>query len=369
MRKKTLLAALALASLSIPAFSQTVGGEMTSEWQWSPNKKTVNWMNMLRLDFEYSPWKGGTFQAATLHMAKTNPEESIISDYQVFSNIQEENCYAAIAVLGYEQSWKHAKVFFGVRNMNEDYFASPVTSFFTNSSPGIFPSIAANYPIANYPVSSMTIHLELQFDEWHIKNSLYNGAAYNGWKRGDNPFMIRPKRDGVFDVLELSYDNGKSFYSVGSTFHNRVFDEDMQPMRKYKRDTQGNLACDGYESKASFGWWAYAEQCLWQNEEEDKKVSLMVQYSENTRGKKYIEEIGGCKRYAELGCLYDFGDNHAGFTAQYAHYGMGKEESIELTYSRDVKDCLSLQPVFNYIHNAEEKGNYVVFSGRLIYSF
>ncbi|MCD7721112.1 MAG: carbohydrate porin [Prevotellaceae bacterium] len=369
MRKNAFILLLCVGCLlPLSASAQSIGGEMTSEWQWSPNKKTVNWMNMLRLDFEYSPWKGGTFQAATIHMAKTNPDESIISDYQVFSNIQEENCYAAIAVLGYQQSWKHANLFVGVRNMNEDYFASPVTSYFTNSSPGIFPTISANYPVANYPVSSMTIHLELIFDNWHVKNSLYNGAAYNGWKRGDNPFIIRPHKDGVLDVLELSYDDGKSFYSVGSTFHNGVYDEDMEPVRK--TDAEGNPT-HGYEKKASFGWWAYAEQCLWQSEDEEKKVSLMVQYSENTRGKRYFQEEQqeGCKRYAELGCLYDFGDNHAGFTAQYAHYGKGKEESLELTYSRDVKDCLSLQPVFNYIHNAEEKGNYVVFSGRLVYSF
>ncbi len=345
----------------LSTFAQTLGGEMTSEWQWSPNKKTVNWMNMLRLDFQYSPWRNGTIEAATLHMAKSNPDESIISDYQVFSNIQEENCYAAIAVLGYRQSWKHANVFVGVRNMNEDFFVSPITSFFTNSSPGIFPTIAANQPIANYPVSAMTIHIELEFDNWHVKNSLYNGAARNGWKRGDNPFMIRPHKDGVFDVLELSYDDGKNFYSVGSSFHNRVYDEDMEPVHK--------AGGKGYESKASFGWWVYGEQTLWESDDEERKVTLMAQYSENTRGKKYIEEMGGCKRYAELGCVYDFGGNHLGVSGQYAHYGMGKEESVELTWNREIKDYLSIQPVFNYIHNAEEKGNYVVFSGRLILSF
>ncbi len=340
----------------------TLEGEVTSEWQWSPNKKRVNWMNMLRLDAGWSPWKGGRLEVATLHMAKTyTGEESIVGDYQVFSNIQEENCYAAIAVMGVRQEWPHAVVFVGVRNMNEDYFTSPVTSFFTNSSPGIFPTISANYPLANYPVSSMGVHVELSYGGWHVKNSVYNGAAYNGWKRGDNPFLVRPRRDGVLEVVEVSYDNGKSFYSVGSMFHERVFDEEMQPWHK----ADGS----GYERRGSMGWWLYGEQCLWEREDVGRKVSLMAQYSENTRGMSYLEEVGGCKRYAELGCLYDFGANHVGVTAQYAHYGMGREESVEVTYSREVKEGLSLQPVVNYIHNDERRGDYVVVSGRLVYSF
>ncbi len=361
------LTALTGLGTSLGVEAQSIGGELTSEWQWSPNKKTVNWMNMLRLDAEVSPWKGGTLQVATIHMAKSNPEESIISDYQVFSNIQEDNCFAAIAVMGLEQEWEHAVVFGGVRNMNEDYFTSDVTSFFTNSSPGIFPTIAANYPIANYALSGLTAHVELRFGDWHVKNSLYNGAAYNGWKKGDNPFIVRPYRDGVFDAFELSYDNDKNFYSVGSTFHNRAYDEDMEPVHRLRTSPDGTVRTDGYEKVFTAAWWLYAEQTVW--ERDDKRVKLMAQYSENTRSLKDIKEMGGCKRYAELGCVCDIGDNRFGLSAQLAQYGMGKEESVELTWHKEIKDFLALQPVVNYIHNAEEKGNYVTFSGRLILSF
>ncbi len=348
-----------LTPIMLPA--QTLEGEMTSEWQWSPNKKTVNWMNMLRLDFNYSPWKGGRIEAATLHMAKTNPDESIITDYQVFSNIQEENCYAAIAVLGYWQEFKHARVFAGVRNMNEDYFTSDVASFFTSSSPGIFPTISATYNIANYPVSSLTLHVELEWDAWHVKNSIYNGVGYNGWKRGDNPWIFRPKMDGVFDVLELSYDNEKNFYSVGTTIHDRAFTDVLV-------DEDGDEDFLPYKKHTSLSWWLYGEQTVWERGD-DQKLSLMVQYSENTRSRKHIQEDGGCKRYAEVGCVYDRGPNRLGTSLQYADFAEGREESVEITWSREVKDGLSIQPVFNYIHNNQEKGNYVVFNGRLIYSF
>ena len=59
---------------------------------------------------------------------------------------------AALAVLGYMHEWKEAHLFVGVRNVNEDFFTSDVTSLFTNGSCGIFPTIAASYPIANFPL-------------------------------------------------------------------------------------------------------------------------------------------------------------------------------------------------------------------------
>ncbi len=359
--KKIMIILLLGCLMPITTFAQKLEGEFTSEWQWSPNEKTVNWMNMLRLDFNYSPWKGGRIEAATIHMAGTG--DPVVGDYQVYSNIQEDNCYAAIAVLGYWQEFKHAKVFAGVRNMNEDYFASDVTSFFTNSSPGIFPTIAASYNIANYPVSSLTLHLELEWDAWHVKNSIYNGMGYNGWKRGDNPWIFRPKMDGVFDVLELSYDNDKNFYSIGTTIHDRTFTE--------FEDGNGESDFLPYKKHTSLAWWLYAEQTLWEGD--DQKVSLMAQYSENTQGRKHIQKEGGCKRYAELGCVYDRGPNRLGISGQYADFAEGQEGSVELTWSREIKDCLSIQPVFSYIHDthtdSKATDDYVVFSGRFVYTF
>ncbi len=166
--------------------------------------------------------------------------------------------------------------------------------------------------------------------------------------------------DGVFDVLQLSYETDKNFYSVGTTIHDRVFGE-------FENEDE-EVDFLPYKKKTSFAWWLYGEQTVWENDD-DQSVSLMVQYSENTRSRKHIQEDGGCKRYAEVGCVYARGPNRLGISGQYADFAEGKEESVEITWSREIKDCLSIQPTFNYIHNNQEKGNYVVFSGRLIYNF
>ena len=112
--------------------AQTFSGEYTAEWQWDM-KRNTNWLNLLRLNLNVPVFDGkGTIEASTLHIAKTN--ETIIADWQTFSNIEAENNVAAIAVLGYMHEWQAAHLFVGVRNVNEDFFTSDITTLFINSS-------------------------------------------------------------------------------------------------------------------------------------------------------------------------------------------------------------------------------------------
>lgn len=193
--------------------AQWFSGEYTTEVQWDLKKHT-DWLNHLRLDLAIPLWEGkGTLEAATLHVARTR--EGIIDDWQGHSNIEEDNMLAALAVLGYMHEWKEAHLFVGVRNVNEDFFTSDVTSLFTNGSCGIFPTIAASYPIANFPLSGLTVYFDVGKDGWVLRNSLYNGVGYNGWKHHDNPFRLRPKTDGIFNISQLEYTHPKGRYYAG----------------------------------------------------------------------------------------------------------------------------------------------------------
>lgn len=147
--------------------AQTFSGVYTAEWQWDMNKNT-NFVNLLRLELNVPLWNGGTFEAATLHVAKTN--DGIIDDWQGFSNIEADNMFGGIAVLGYMHEWKAGHVFVGVRNVNEDFFTSDITALFTNSSCGIVPTIASSYPIANYPFSGLTVYFDVQKGGWLFRS-------------------------------------------------------------------------------------------------------------------------------------------------------------------------------------------------------
>jgi hypothetical protein len=108
------------------AHAQSFNGQYISEWQWDMNRNT-NLINQLRLELSVPIGKGkDSFEAATLHVAKTN--DGIIDDWQGFSNIDADNNFAMLAVLGYMHEWNSGHLFVGVRNVNEDFFTSDVTA-------------------------------------------------------------------------------------------------------------------------------------------------------------------------------------------------------------------------------------------------
>lgn len=363
IKRKILLILFSIAPCL--SFAQEFSGELTSEWQWDMNKRT-NWVNLLRLNMRLPLANGkGAFEAATLHVAKTK-EETILADWQGFSNIEADNMFAAIAVLGYMHTWQNAHLFVGVRNVNEDFFTSDVTSLFTNSSCGIFPTIAASYPIANYPFSGLTLYFDVTRGPWTFKNSLYNGTGYNGWKGNDNPFLVRPKRDGVFNISQLEYSAHDARYFAGLTVHTR---QHLTCGQEGFVTTDGSSASEnnGEEAvstekttnKTTFAWWLYGEQPVWTAS--DRSVVCMAQYSENTSRKNE------CYRYAEVGCAYRDSLNECGLSGQYARFQEGNEWSMELTWRRQLSETVAVQPSFQYVNNAN--GQFTVLSARLCLSF
>ncbi|WP_417127512.1 carbohydrate porin, partial [Phocaeicola sp.] len=192
----------------------------TTELQ-SDFKQGSNWVNLLRLNFTHSLGKHTTLQAATISTARTR-SESLADDFQTFSNIEEENHPLDLATLGVQQQFGHSSLFFGIRNLNEDYFTSPVTSLFTNSSCGIFPTLSADYQIANYPIASVGLHYELQFTRWSLQASVYNGKGYYRFAGKENVFRFCPQSDGILSITSLNYQHHGSNYHVGFALHSSM---------------------------------------------------------------------------------------------------------------------------------------------------
>ena len=255
-----------------------------------------------------------------------------------------------LAVLGYMHEWNSGHLFVGVRNVNEDFFTSDVTALFQNSSEGIFPTVASSYPIANYPYSGLTLYFDVTKGGWTFRNSLYNGAGYNGWKAHDNPFLVRPKKDGIFNMSQLEYEHKGGKYFAGAAVHTR----------QYPINEDGEMvSADDSKGKTTCAWWIYGEQSVWKAG--DKNISCMVQYSENT------SHQNACYRYAELGGAYQDEKNECGLSGQYARFQQGSEYSLEVTWKRQLTESISLQPSFQYIKN--DNGDFTALSARLYVNF
>lgn len=315
------LAALLLAAHHLHA--QHLGVEYTAEMQ--TNFREINLVNFLRLNTEMPLGRSVSLVASTISIAKTC-EDRLVNDLQVFSNIDEENLPLAIAVSGVNwQMADHHALFIGIRNVNEDFFTSPATSLFTNSSCGIYPTISANYPIANYPVASMGMHYKYENHScdraFSVQASLYNGIGYNRFAGRENVFRFCPIDDGIFGIAEVAYTCKGSQYFFGHALHGK----------------------DGL----SYTPWAYAEQCVTNN------ITLLAGFSH-----AFMRE-SECQDFVGLGVCIRCGDTQIGVFSDYSTFGKQDEFATEITCKLPITEYMCIQPSAHVISH-HSKPDYVV---------
>lgn len=331
-----------VAGSVFPAQAQTFGVEYITEMQYSPTSRKANWCNLIRTNLSLPIGNNGEFDAATIHIYKAR-QQRVVDDRLTFSNIEEQNNPFAIALLGYTQKIGSSALFLGVRNMNEDYFTSPVTSLFTNSSCGIYPTLSTNYPIANYPLSALCLDYKGRFGSWEIEGSLYNGVGHNGWSRRDNPFRFNCNQDGVFGITQINYQTNDGMYFCGASVHSSLFLRDENTMAQPSEATTSE---NGQEVGVT--WWSYAEQRLWAGA--GHEINLLAQYSQNSSVDNY------CKRYAGLGVTWGCRDgkqrwHDAGVVFSVAQFGGTYEATAEMTYRYQFSPNGFLQPAVHLIKN------------------
>lgn len=311
--------------------AQETGIAYTSEFQ-TDFRKGTKWVNLLRAEFEFPIGKNFGMEMASISIAETH-ERPLIDDWQGFSNIEEENTPLALAVLGIRWQLKKSFLFVGVRNLNEDYFTSPYTSLFTNSSCGIFPTLSVNYPIANYPLASIGIDYKYKGNRWSFEASAYNGVGYKRLTGRENVFRFCPESDGILGISTINYQNNGSSYYMGFALRNGM-------SACYEKGTE--------ESKEKKEWnalvWGYAEQKL------SAHWHALIQYSVNPTVLK------GCRSYAGGALVLHCGKLESGVFAGYAGFAEGNEWSGELTCRIACLHNMYIQPAFHVIKNSRLHG-------------
>lgn len=259
--------------------------------------------------------------------------ESIGVERQTCSNIDAGNVPFALSVAGVRwdfstQKWgeRHASqsLFVGIRNMNEDYFASPVTSFFTQSSCGIFPTLSFNYDMANYPNASIGAHYRVENSRGLVfQTSLYNGRGYRRFSGRENVFRFCPKDDGLFGLAEVAYNHKGSSYFAGTCVG-------LSPRPLPKR---GSSCKRGVSSTP----WLYAEQRL------SDDITLLAGASHA------FAEDAECTDFVGLGAHYALKRIELGVFTDYARLSVGNEWTTELTCKAQLTHHLFLQPALHFV--------------------
>lgn len=329
-----------------------LGAEYTTELHTDFDSK-INWVNLILLSGEYSPWKNGTFTIQTISTYKTR-NNRILDDFQTFSNIEEDNMALNIFLAGYEHRFGSVSLFGGIRNMNEDYFTGEYTSLFTNSSCGIYPTLSSNYPAPNYPLSALCLHTEVQLlKKLALKNSLYNGVSGKLYD-GDNSLVsINPGGDGVFNITELSYMPGSDrhrLYSVGGAFrtHNNGY---------------GSTGAYAKRKKFNYTIWVSAEQEIYSLG--NRKIGMLA------HGSYAPNDKNDCRSYYGGGILFQgfLSSKHPdsiGLFANHALFREKNETALELTWRREVYKGITIQPAVHCIITGSKTNTIGLF--RMIFS-
>ncbi|MBQ0050124.1 MAG: hypothetical protein KBT12_07835 [Bacteroidales bacterium] len=284
-----------------------------------------NYASLLRLEAKLPLGGGWSAEIASLSACMTS-ETSIGGDLQVFSNLDAGNIGFTLAVCGFR--WCHEDrhrgehaLSFGIRNMNEDYFASPLTSFFTNSSCGIFPTVGANHPAPNYPEAGVGVHyryttpctsIKGNESQWSVQASLYNGMADSHLAGRHNLFRFRPQSDGVLALAQVHYRRGNSEYFLGTSQH-----------------------CGQHQVRPSL--WAYAEQAVM------PQFALLASY-----GQAFGDDAL-CRHFCGLGMKYGGRRVEAGLFTDYTRMAGIDEWATELTCQIPCCRFLTLQPALHLI--------------------
>lgn len=295
--------------------AQEMGLWYDTELQIKPDGQ-MNHVNLLYLSADYSLNEQFKLSAATISIAKTR-DESLLDDLQAFSNVEADNVPLTLAVAGLE--WlpndRHS-LFFGIRSVTEDYFTSPVTALFTNSSCGIFPTISCNMDIANYPLAGVGLHYAYTTKPVNFLASLYNGIGHQDFVGRQNVWRIAPASDGVFFISQTSYMHCDDSYYLGLSYHSGASINDFSPQTAI---------------------WGYTEQAV------SEKISLIASLS---------HAFGGsclCTDFVGLGGQYSQGKSTIGLFTDYAHFDQDEEWATELTFKRDLTSTVFLQASYHLI--------------------
>lgn len=345
MRKISILIVFLITAIVSNASSDSTRVTTSLKWQsegnWNMTNGKCNFLDLLEAGIHVKLWKGASIHADMLsaynQRLENDKSASVADDKQMFTNlVLQDKLPLALYEFDIEQIiTDNFKIRFGVRNMNADYFASPYTSLLTNASNGIFPTIADNFSVGNYPTASMCLHLE-----WNItknitlRNSLSNGKSSTKW---DEVFRVRPNADGIINLTEISYEaNENSSMPLLGSYHAGI--------------VYGNIPKDGETKKHSdYSIYGLVEQPLISGE---KKLGLLLQGGYSPKSKN--------DTYGYFGAAIEAGniirkDDEAGVAVNRALYNGGEHETdVEITYKIPVIEHLKIQPAIHFIRTTGE---------------
>lgn len=309
-------------------FHTEVAIELTTEGQYNFHNQKANWVSLLEVGVETRLTNRTSLIGSIISIQNTRLQqgkEGVGNDLQAFSNIESQNLELSLFALGIQ--WDvtdRLTLFGGLQNVSINYFTSTLTSLFSGSSQGIFPTISTNLKtMANYPLSTLSLHATWNpVGNWQLKNSFYNGIASH---KITESFRFRPHRDGIFNITQIGYIQPEigtwwlGAYYLGFTFSNAPNEEG--------------------EKKSQTSLYGLMEQPL------TKNFGLLLEGGKSFQSQECHTYFGAGVVYANL--LKE--EAALGLMLTRSLYENGRESCVEVTYSLPINKHITVQPCMHFI--------------------
>ncbi|MEE3397597.1 MAG: hypothetical protein VZR04_09675, partial [Succiniclasticum sp.] len=179
-----------------PSFGVDYTGDVLTDF------KRVRFANTLELHADVPLSRKLSVQVGSLSAASTDNDLSV-NDIQGFSSIDTYGLDIPFALTVAGVNWQindRHTLFAGIRRIDEDYFCSDGLALYTNSSPGIFPTVSWNVDSPTFPMAAMGIHYAYDHKNLRLQASVYNGKGHYRFAGRKNVFRICPNSDNVFVI-------------------------------------------------------------------------------------------------------------------------------------------------------------------------
>lgn len=331
-----LSAALAALCCGGAAKSQQPTLSYITELQYDFHDK-AKWVNLLQTEmtFDINPHLSAAI--STISTCSTD-DRHLLPDLLTYSNIEEENIALALGRAGVSLSCGRWDIFGGIGNVNDNFFTTPLTSLFTNSSCGIFPTVSCNFDIANFPNASTGIEARYENSHIAVNSAIYNGKGSHRFNGSESVFRVAPHSDGIFNINDLNYHRHDNNYNMGfGLYHGRSHSDEAGAQQTLPSEVSS-------EVKTQIFYWLYAEQKI------IHEISVIAQFSQ-CPSIKY-----GCRSFYGAGIACNTGRYDLGLYSCHASFTDSYEWASELTFRYRLSASVDLQSSLHYIRNTTSHG-------------
>lgn len=250
------------------------------------DKHSIQYMGLVDAGFSVNTdsarwWKGGLLNIELISTHGKGITAASLHDLQGICGIEAGNHPLLMWELWFHQQFGKFGIRAGFQNINSDFMNQPFTSSFSGSSYNMFPTLALNYSLPNYPTGGLGLSFSYRFDKnWNAITSLFNGkvSAIDNKNRYDMKWRLNPPKDGILSVTEVKYvSDSKRFpacmLGLGFVYHNKEFASAKDIRKKYKNN---------------YTFYAFGEHDIYQDARRTAGVFLQGSYALRNRNKAYV---------------------------------------------------------------------------------